>query len=264
MFFITPQKEHLVPFAESETRPGSSKKRKQGQQPEPQPNDEYVSGYYPRRIPKACDRCRVKKVKCSGGQLCRRCESDGVVCITTSNMAKEEAPVDPRQYHLVESQRDRLLQILSEILQGKNENEVAKLRGLLSNMGLSIKGLPIIPPTNKDTSASVMVNSDAFEQVPGPVWLELYNGLKDKGTDSLRFNSDEFHSTTLAGESREADIPLESGASHANTFELDDLVDWNSFLAPMQPEQHSFFDPLPTVTTVTNAEYPNHTLHPPA
>merc|ERR1711939_1002506 len=144
MFFITPQKEHLVYTSETGPEHGPSKKRRhQHYQPEPPSTQDVASGYYPRRVPKACDRCRVKKVKCSGGKLCKRCESDGVVCITTVNSEEEQGPVEARQYHLVESQRDRLLHIISEILHGKDETEVARLRELLSNMGLSVKNLPL-------------------------------------------------------------------------------------------------------------------------
>lgn len=234
MFFITPQREHLVQFSETEPKQGPSKKRKQQllyqhHQPAPQAIEEVIGGYYPRRVSKACDRCRVKKVKCSGGKLCKRCELDGVVCITTSMSARNEAPVEARQYHLVESQRDRLLQILSEILHGKDESEVARLRGMLSDMGLSAKSLSSSLATINDDTQSVVVDSLAFEQDPEPFLVGLFNQPEDKESHELWYNFDEMHPTRLAGGSPDTTVPFDVRAlPPTNTFDFDDMVDWNS------------------------------------
>lgn len=231
MFFITPQKEHLLYTSEHGPEHSPSKKRRhQHHQPEPPSIQDVASGYYPRRIPKACDRCRVKKVKCSGGKLCKRCESDGVVCITTSNLEGEQAPVEARQYHLVESQRDRLLQIISEILHGKDENEVARLRGLLSNMGLSVKNLPLSSTTTNDAIQPVVLDMAALEQVSGPAWLGLCTQLEDKEPLGQWSDFSDVYPATLPGVSTNADVPFDSEAlPQTDTFNFDEIVDWDSF-----------------------------------
>lgn len=185
MFFITPQKERLGINVETEPDNRPSKKRRQQssqhfKQPEPHPSDDVASGYYPRRVRKACDRCKIKKAKCSGGQLCKKCKSDGVVCITTTNTAKEEGPVQAQQYHLVESQRDRLLQIINMISDGKDEEESAELRGVLSNMGLSMEDMPHSLGPTKNAAEPALVDKAAFDAIPNPVWIDLYNQLIGK------------------------------------------------------------------------------------
>ncbi|KPI37508.1 uncharacterized protein AB675_4011 [Cyphellophora attinorum] len=232
MFFITPQKEHLVYASETGHEHGPSKKRRhQHYQPEPPSTQDVASGYYPRRIPKACDRCRLKKVKCSGGKLCKRCELDGVVCITTLNSEVEQGPVEARQYHLVESQRDRLLQIISEILHGKDEIEVARLRELLSNMGLSLKNLPLSSTTTNATTQPVVLAPAALDQISGPAWLGLWDQLQDNEPLGQCSDFSNSYPATQPGRSAVADVPFDSEAlPETNTFNFDELVEWDSVL----------------------------------
>jgi len=46
----------------------------------------------PARVLAACDRCRMKKVKCNGVTPCMRCTQDGIICL-----AGKKAPRDPKE-----------------------------------------------------------------------------------------------------------------------------------------------------------------------
>lgn len=233
MFFITPQKEQLVKNVETEPDDRPSKRcrqlsSQQSKQLQPQSSDDVPSGYYPKRVPKACDRCRIKKVRCSGGQLCKRCGSDGVVCITTTNGDKEESPVQAQQYHLVESQRDRLLQIIAKIADGKNEDEFTKLRDVLSNMGLSMKNVSRSPETTENAAEPIVVDKAAFDEISNSVWTDLYNQLRDNEPLELWSELDEMPVTTACSSSS-TNPPPAIGLPHlADAFDFNELVDWNS------------------------------------
>ena len=235
MFFITPQKEEVVKDVEIEPNDRPSKRRhqllsQQSKQPEPHSSGDVAIGYYPKRVPKACDRCRIKKVRCSGGQLCKRCGSDGVVCITTTttNGAKEEGPVKAQQYHLVESQRDRLLQIIAKISDGKNDDEFAKLRELLGSMGLSMNDIPRSPDSTADAAETIVVDKAAFDAIPSPLWTDLYNQLKNNEPLELWSKVDEMP-VTEACPSSSTYLQPAIGLPHiADAFDFNDLVDWNS------------------------------------
>lgn len=245
MFFITPQEEHLVSSSDFVNGQSHSKKRKQHHELELQAANEMISGYYPRRTPKACDRCRVKKVKCSGGKLCKRCEFDGVVCTSTGNSATEDASVGSRQYHLVEHQRDRLLEILSEIIYGKDENEVTRLRELLSNMGLSTKSLRLNSRTATHDSHAVVGERTIFERVPEAVWFELYNTFADNSPQEKRPMPNETSPVTLVANPLSADVPFDLAAMPFNdVFDFDAMVDWNSPSTRTLPEDKVSSGPL--------------------
>ncbi|KAF8856893.1 hypothetical protein BDZ45DRAFT_727107 [Acephala macrosclerotiorum] len=46
-----------------------------------------------RRVLRACERCKVKKVKCDAGAPCRRCKDDGMVCGPSSKRRTEYTTV---------------------------------------------------------------------------------------------------------------------------------------------------------------------------
>jgi hypothetical protein len=134
MFFIVPEKTEQNDHTLDDVPQGlnlTSNKRKK-----PSPAVEAAS-YYPRRIPKACDRCRIKKSRCSGGQLCAKCKQDGVVCVTTTASKKGTLPQNPAYVHLVESQRDQLAQALHKILKSEETPASSKLRSTLAEMGIA-------------------------------------------------------------------------------------------------------------------------------
>lgn len=102
---------------------------------------EAALNYYRKRSVRACDRCRLKKTKCSGGKICARCKQDGVVCVTTSISQKGDSAQNPRYTQLVESQRDQLARALQHILQNCDPSVSTKLKSLLADMGIATNHL---------------------------------------------------------------------------------------------------------------------------
>lgn len=248
MFFIAPRNQ---PPQANEGRPHEA------QDPAVPPNKRKrlfqahgdFSGYYPKRVPKACDRCRVKKVKCSGGVICVRCEADAVICVTSSATGKDTAPVNPEQLHLVESQRDRLVQILSRVLQRQDKTEAAKLRDILGSMGLSTQMLP----TSNDGDPSADIDATTFDQLPQDIWLELYESLNAKDDEHPLPSLNPAGATVEARDLEySTSLPNDSAAVPDQLVDdgirFDDLVRWSSFDSPSQQGGVSSqtFDPFGT------------------
>ena len=53
----------------------------------------YRLGPKPRRIGKACDRCRFKKCRCDGLACCTRCKADNTVCEYRWGYSNDRLPV---------------------------------------------------------------------------------------------------------------------------------------------------------------------------
>ena len=135
---------------------------------------EEVPSYYSRRVPKACDRCRVKKIRCTGGSLCQRCKQDGVVCVTSQESKKGNIQHNPAYVQLVESQRDQLAQALQQILQSKDTIASAKLRDTLVEMGIDTSSLPK-PQQPSDTQPARTTGREAVSnELP---WNDFFQNL---------------------------------------------------------------------------------------
>jgi Fungal Zn(2)-Cys(6) binuclear cluster domain len=147
MFFITPQNRdayHSSGEVIPPTHDEPANKRKRGTLAQD------VASYYPKRVPKACDRCRMKKLRCSGGQLCAQCRQDGVVCVNTQPSKKGMIQNNPAYVQLVESQRDQLVQVLRQVLQSKDAAAASsQLRSTLAGMGIDTASLL---PSESDTT----------------------------------------------------------------------------------------------------------------
>ncbi len=133
-------------------------------------------GYYPKRVAKACDRCRLRKVKCSGGSICERCVVDAVVCVKSSDLTNDPTPINPARMRLAESQRDRLVQILFKIMQRQDENEAANTQEILTSMGLPVQR---IPQARDTASPAVDLDDTRFGEVPQDVWQQLHEEFSD-------------------------------------------------------------------------------------
>ena len=234
MFFIAPRNESQADHggpngAHDPIRPPTKRKRLFEAHGD-------FAGYYPKRVPKACDRCRVKKVRCSGGVICARCEADAVICVTSAATAKDTAPVNPEQLHLVESQRDRLVEILSKILQRQDEAEAAKLRDILTSMGLSMQMLP----TGRKGDKPADVNATTLDQLPQDIWLDLYESLNARDDENLSASLSPADPTTEARDFTSGTLSLPNDSVSVQdqpigeAFQFDDLVRWSAFDSPSQ------------------------------
>lgn len=175
MFFTAPQRSASQSSANLTLEPArkhSAPKRKRRITEENTEDVEKMHSYYPKRIPRACDRCRLKKTRCSGGKICSRCKNDGVVCVTTtSNPKKDDSGRSSEYVHLVESQRDRLVQALQKVLEGSNDTDQTRVRALLTDMGISTNHLPNPSVIEPDLTAS----SDNENELQA--WYGIFDSL---------------------------------------------------------------------------------------
>lgn len=175
MFFTAPQRSASQSSATLTLEPGrkdSAPKRKRRITEENIKDVGQVHSYYPKRIPRACDRCRLKKTRCSGGKICSRCKNDGVVCVTTtSNPKKEDSGRSSEYVHLVESQRDQLVQALQKVLEGSNLTDQTRVRALLTDMGISMNHLPNPSVVEPDLIAS------ANNEIELQTWHGIFDSL---------------------------------------------------------------------------------------
>lgn len=172
MFFIAPQPQEQPTSAPTTSGSIVTTKRKRLLPAEKQ-DSERISSYYSKRVARACDRCRLKKTKCSGGKICERCKQDGVVCVTTSNLRKNVSVQSSDYVQLVESQRDQLVQALHKVLQNNEPTNSAKVEAVLADMGISIDNVRQIRNMSTDTSS---VGTDEPDLM---TWDEIFDNLDD-------------------------------------------------------------------------------------
>ncbi|KAI5800193.1 hypothetical protein DFH27DRAFT_72547 [Peziza echinospora] len=68
-----------------------------------------------KRTPKACDRCRHKKTKCTGESPCQRCRLDNTVCAYTNRRPKEGPNFNPQV-----AQKDAAMSMLYKCIEVMN------------------------------------------------------------------------------------------------------------------------------------------------
>lgn len=184
MFFITPQSSErptAAPTAPENVQDDSALRRKRKAVDEENRQDQgRVHSYYPKRISRACDRCRLKKTRCSGGKICERCQHDGVVCVTTLKPKSDEHGKSSGYVQLVESQRDRLLQALQKVIQDSaGTADQGRVRTFLHDMGLSIDNLQPLADTKFDPSVI-----DTGERSPA-VWDDIFGSLNTSQLEAI-------------------------------------------------------------------------------
>ncbi|KAL6251178.1 hypothetical protein RBB50_001386 [Rhinocladiella similis] len=146
MFFIVPACKESND--DCRAKPGTSSPPSEAQKRQRlSPETEEVAGYYPRRTQKACDRCRLKKARCSGGKICEKCKRDGVICTTNRESKRDPAtkPPNAEYVHLVESQRDALLNALKTIYEKGASKDSAILSDVLKDLGIGVEDLKRLP-----------------------------------------------------------------------------------------------------------------------
>ncbi|OGM46014.1 Zn(II)2Cys6 transcription factor [Aspergillus bombycis] len=76
-----------------------------------------------KRVCKACDRCRLKKSKCDGGNPCGRCRTDNAICVF-GERKKAHDKVYPKGYvEMLEQQQAWLVYGLQELYRRTSEGE---------------------------------------------------------------------------------------------------------------------------------------------
>lgn len=194
-----------------------------------------LAGYYPKRAPKACNRCRLKKTRCSlRSGPCAKCVRDGVVCVTTANdnKAAEKRAQNPAYVHMVEAQRDTLVQALKKVWKNGNAGELCArqdLNTILEQIGA------LTAAANKDTlEADASLSPTGLHHYSGNSISSSSAGVPE-GLDPL--NLDGHAPNAVPGNS---DAPLGSAAILNENCQ----IPWSLFddLAKLDPEL-SPFDP---------------------
>lgn len=158
-----------------------------------------------RRVARACDRCRLKKTKCSGGSLCSRCKQDRVVCVTTPSATKKgDILRNPGYTHLVETQRDQLARALYQLLRARGPTDSKDVKSLLAEMGITTDSirLPQQPGLdNNGDSDDIDRNNTGDNDIVSPsasqFWDDMFNelsGSQIEAIESFRATTPQFQS----------------------------------------------------------------------
>lgn len=130
-----------------------------------------------KRSARACDRCRLKKAKCSGGSICGKCRRDGVVCVTTLVPRKDEYLQCPEYVHLVESQRNQLALALQKVLEARKPSDITKMETLLADMGVAIDSFNFTNPLLDNSERQPSRRTPSSVQTISPCWDDVFNDL---------------------------------------------------------------------------------------
>jgi len=165
MFFIAPQAHHdESPKSAASTKPieptEPTKSTESSRLTARSYNDDdLTASYYPKRTPKACDRCRLKKTRCSAGRgACTKCKTDGVVCATSSQSRRVDTKLqNPKYIQMVETQRDLLVRALQKIRQqgGCGQSAVIDVNSIFEELNLIQKRLPNYMCDSRDNSTTI-------------------------------------------------------------------------------------------------------------
>lgn len=166
MFFIVPEVKASDQPPSPPLSASSSPRPAKRQRLSPEADDQ--SGYYPKRTPKACDRCRLKKARCqwSQGKICDKCKRDGVICTTNRESKREPKAPNAAYVQLVESQRDSLLQAIRKILEDGLMNDQAELAKTLQDFGIrpdALKKVSRRPPEQQYTPANLDYEAGIYQ-----------------------------------------------------------------------------------------------------
>lgn len=197
MFFITPRRVNSdVPGLASsdlDLKERTAKRRRynndQDRDQDQRLHCEEEFNHYRKRIAKACDRCRLKKTKCSGGKFCKRCKQDGTVCVTTTAAKKGDLTKHPEYTHLVESQRDQLARALYHLLQRNGPAGSGDANAFLTEMGIATKSLEVNCHSSSHDEDVNLENISASSSQP---WGDLFNNFDASPSAAL----DSFCATT--------------------------------------------------------------------
>jgi hypothetical protein len=157
----------------------------------------------------SCDRCRLKKARCSGGPApCNKCKRDRVICIISKDKSKQylgsplkydpglissseldTQPKSPEYVRMVESQRDLLLKAVHELRQkskaceqtGANWDAASDINRVLQELGVHNDHSEFVRETILDELASTQLEAkDTTSEAP-----RLSNSTQSLNTPSF-------------------------------------------------------------------------------
>ncbi|RLV94150.1 hypothetical protein JA1_002000 [Spathaspora sp. JA1] len=146
------------------------------------------------RVSQACDRCRIKKIKCDGQVPCINCNKIGFECKTSDKLTRRAFPKGyTENLELKLKELERVNQELQEKL--KQSNQISDIGTTRTPSNTSISSLPqpqsSIPTTTTTKDKVIFQSSSNQVQINNPI-DQIFN-LDNKGiiigNDNLNFES---------------------------------------------------------------------------
>lgn len=141
------------------------------------------------RVQTACDRCRMKKVKCDGDLPCLRCSQDKLFCVTTKKVSNDPKGGLREYVHSMESQQTRLIEALRKlhrhVKQPIDEEDMQEILQTARACGFDFEGVQDIQ-YNTHESNSPPPGHDNLEHVRSRATNGFHN---NKDTNGEEMNS---------------------------------------------------------------------------
>ncbi|GES65555.1 Zn(II)2Cys6 transcription factor [Aspergillus terreus] len=148
-----------------------------------------------KRVCKACDRCRLKKSKCDGGNPCGRCRADNAICVF-GERKKAHDKVYPKGYvEMLEQQQAWLVYGLQELYRRTSDGEGWPGEPLKCEAN----GHPLTHDLLTRLGALDQAKGERFEENPDAMQQELWrqNAGHMQRQDSSDASSDSAHSPVV-------------------------------------------------------------------
>ncbi|RDH26194.1 hypothetical protein BDQ94DRAFT_43185 [Aspergillus welwitschiae] len=216
-----------------------------------------------KRVCKACDRCRLKKSKCDGGNPCGRCRANNTICVF-GERKKAHDKVHPKGYvEMLEQQQAWLVYGLQELYHRTSDGEDWPGEPLKCEAN----GHPLTHDLLTRLGALDQVKGERFEENPVAMQQELWrqNAGHVQRQDSSDASSESAHSPVVptATAARFADPfaqaqlphtppnisprarPVKSGSQMQSAFaaaplDMQGVVNLMVLQAPQQQQQRSW------------------------
>ncbi|KAN0105905.1 hypothetical protein V8E51_008781 [Hyaloscypha variabilis] len=181
-----------------------------------------------KRVLKACERCKIKKIKCDAGAPCKRCKEDGMICAMGSRRRPKFESV-PRAYaELLENTNSALKATVEKLYIMLRNGETWEL----DEPELNENGMPIIHDVSKILGC-IRGPQDNVRSGPG-MYRDLYEtesrtylAHPEFGEDERTAHSEGHHSSSESGRlSSQSQNPEPPFVSTANSQIQQE--DWSS------------------------------------
>lgn len=149
---------------------------------ESEENRKFISTISGWRVSQACDRCRMKKIKCDGGTPCRRCSDIDYECTTSDKLSRRAFP------------KGYTVNLEKRIKELEEENQ--KLKSQMGTGTATVSGTPLMLPTleeepreNKSLAKGVVQKNTIHINNPIDQIFNLDKKGIIIGNDNLNFES---------------------------------------------------------------------------
>ncbi|ODQ77973.1 hypothetical protein BABINDRAFT_91033 [Babjeviella inositovora NRRL Y-12698] len=192
------------------------------------------------RISQACDRCRIKKIKCDGSLPCNNCAKGGFNCSISDKLTRRSFPKGytenlERNIKALETENNDLLLKLEDMKQQLKQAGAPEHRE--ANLTDAIKALSNTNPNPSVPDADTPASAASAAQAPGPV--HTYNNyiineheLKVVNCEKFKSLSNKFNELLFALNLKHLAAPVDPSVSTYSrsldyameNFKLDDYL----------------------------------------